>query len=114
VGIRRDVKKEREIEREITRILRERFTFRCIELEGQGRRMGSQGLEAAFIGTLAACGECRSSPDWLGRFSPKVKIAQSGLWLEQHLRAPALTEESNAELANLFGGKHPSYRSFSG
>ena len=57
-GSRRDVEKEKQIEREVTRILRETFTFRWIELEGQDRRMGSKGLEALLIGTLARCGEC--------------------------------------------------------
>jgi hypothetical protein len=103
---RRDVEKEREIEREVTRILRERFTFRWIELEGQDKRMGSQGLEAALIGTLAACSECRPSATWLGRFSPKRKIVQSGLWLLQHLRAPGLTEDSMDEIAVLFSNRH--------
>lgn len=83
----------------MTRILRERFTFRWIELEGQERRMGSQGLEAVLIGTLARCGECRPSSNWLGRFSPKPKIARSGLWLEQFLQAAELTEDSIAEVA---------------
>lgn len=107
-GSRRDVEKERQIEGQVTRILREQFGFRWIELEGQERRMGSQGLEAALIGTLARCGECRPSSNWLGRFSPKPKIAQSGLWLEQHLRAPELTEVSIAEVAALFGGRRAS------
>jgi hypothetical protein len=103
-GSRRDVEKEKQIEREVTRILLETFTFRWIELEGQDRRMGSKGLEALLIGTLARCGECCPSSNWLGRFSPKPNIAQSGLWLEQHLRAPGLTEESIAAIVNLFGG----------
>jgi hypothetical protein len=101
-GSRRDVDKENQIEREVTRILRERFTFRWIEVEGEERRMGSQGLEATLIGTLAACSKCRPSHAWLGRFSPKTEIVQSGLWLVQHLRAPGLTEESLAELATQF------------
>lgn len=105
-GSQRDVEKEREIEREVTRILRERFTFRWIELKGEDRRIGSQGLEAALIGTLAACGECRPSSNWLGRFSPKKKIVQSGLWLLQHLRAQGLTEQVIADIANLFSGTH--------
>ena len=104
MGSRRDVEKEKQIEDSVTRILRERFTFRWIELKGQERRMGSQGLEAALIGTLAKCGECRPSSNWLGCFSPKPKIAQSGLWLEHHLQAAELTQDSITELATLIGG----------
>jgi hypothetical protein len=106
-GSRRDLEKEREIESQVTHILQERFTFRWIELEGQERRMGSQGLEAVLIGTLARCGECCASSNWLGRFSPKAKIAQSGLWLEQHLQAPELTGDSMTEFGALFCGRHP-------
>ncbi len=101
-GLRRDPDKEREIEVQVTRILQERFTFRWIELEGQERRMGSKGLEAPLIGTLAGCSECAPSPDWLGRFSPKPKIAHGGLWLEHHLQAPPLTEDSLREISPLF------------
>ena len=103
-GSRRDIQKEQEIEREVTRFLRNRFTFRWIEVEGEDRRMGSLGLEAALIGTLAGCSYCHPSATWLGRFSPKPKIVQSGMWLEQHLQAPGLTETSVAGLESLFGG----------
>jgi hypothetical protein len=102
--LRRDVEKERQVEHQVTRILREQFTFRWIELEGQDQRMGSKGLEAELIGTLAACGECCASSDWLGRYSPKPKIAKSGLWLEQHLQAPGLTEDTIAKVAALTSG----------
>lgn len=98
-GFRRDVEKERQIEGEVTRIIREQFTFRWLELDGEARRMGSQGLEAAFIGTLASCGECHPTSDWLGRSSPRPKITRSGLWQEQHLTASEFTEDSIAEIA---------------
>jgi hypothetical protein len=93
----------------VTRILREWFVFRWIEVEGQKRRMGSQGLEAVLIGTLARCGECCPSANWLGRFSPKPKIAKSGLWLEHHLQAPEFTEDTLAEVEALFGRSRPHY-----
>jgi hypothetical protein len=101
LGSRLDIEKERQIEDYVTRILRERFTFRCIELEGQDRRMGSQGLEAPLIGTLAKCSKCQPSSNWLGRCSPKPKIVQSGLWLEKYLQASELTQDSMAELEAL-------------
>jgi hypothetical protein len=86
-GHRRDIEREQRIEDDVTRFLREQFTFRWIELDGQERRMVPDGLEAAFIGTIAKCGECRASLSWLGRSSPERKIRQLGLWLEQHLEA---------------------------
>ena len=88
LGHRRNVGKEREVEDEITRILRTRFSFRFVEIEEEERRMGPDGLERPLIGALASCPCCASSPQWLGRHSSVDKIAQSGLWLVQHLSSP--------------------------
>lgn len=100
-GFRRDVEKEKQVEGQVTRILHEQFSFRWLELNGEKHRMGSQGLEAAFIGTLANCCECHPSSHWLGRSSPKPKITHSGLWQEQYLTSLEITERSLAEVAAL-------------
>ena len=89
---RRDIDKEKQIEGDVTQILRERFSFRFVVLEGQEKRMGTEGIESRLIGTLARCQTCQTSPAWLGLHSPKPKIRQSGLWLEQHLDALALDD----------------------
>mgnify|MGYP003548764297 CR=1 FL=1 len=62
---------------------------------------GSAASAPPSSGTLASCGECRPSASWLGRFSPKPKIAESGLWLEQHLGAPGLTDEAMSAVSVL-------------
>ena len=87
----RDISKEVAIEKEVTRILRETFSFRFIEVADQSYRMGTEGLERALIGTLASCARCGPSTEWLGNFSPKTQIRDSGLWLIQHLRAAPLS-----------------------
>lgn len=87
----RDISKEVTIEREVTQILRERFSFRSIEIADQMQRMGSQGLERALIGTLASRPLCGPSDGWLGCYSPKVQIREKGLWLIQHLTAAPLS-----------------------
>lgn len=94
---RRDIGKEQRLEADITAILRGRFSFRFIVLEGPGR-MGSGGLESRLIGTVAQCPSCVGSDAWLGRSSPKPEIADSGLWLSQHLDAPALTPDEERTL----------------
>jgi len=86
-GHLRDIKREKEIESEITRMLRKSFSFRFIELSRQKERMGKGGLESSLIGTIARCKLCRPSKNWLGNHSPKKKIRTSGLWLVQHLGA---------------------------
>ncbi len=98
-GDLRDIGEERWIEAEVTRILRENFFFRFVMLEGQAERMGSAGLEARLIGTVAGCGACRPSPSWLGQHSPVEKIRRNGLWLVQHLAAEPLRGEDRTRLA---------------
>ena len=87
----RDIGKEVTIERAVTQILRQEFSFKCIEISDETQRMGSQGLERALIGTLASCPRCSPSKEWLGRYSPKVRIRESGLWLIHHLTAASLS-----------------------
>jgi len=38
-----------------------------------------------MISTVSLCWECRPSERWLGRWSPKEKIRDSGLWLVNEL-----------------------------
>lgn len=89
-GSLRDVVKEKQVETEITRLLRESFSIRFIVMDRQAERMGASGLERRLIGTVAQCGQCRPSSTWLGHSSPKLQIRSSGLWLIQHLAAPIL------------------------
>lgn len=86
-GHLRDIEKEREVEKTITRIMRENFFFRFVIIEDETERIGARGLEACLIGTVAKCKLCGPSPQWLGRYSPKNQIRASGLWLTQHLSA---------------------------
>ena len=83
----RNVRKEKKIENEITRILRQNFSFRFIIVDEQTKRMGTKGLESSLIGTVAGCKLCRPSDNWLGRYSPKQQIRQGRLWLVQHLKS---------------------------
>ncbi len=100
-GHLRDIAKEKRIEAEVTRILREQFSFRFVVLEGQAERMGSEGLEARLIGTLAHCSSCRPSSDWLGQYSPVEKVRQSGLWLVQHLSDQPLADRDKTRVSQV-------------
>ncbi len=92
----RDISKEKAIEKEVTQILRQNFSFRFIDIAEQKQRMGNQGLERALIGTLARCPQCGPSDGWLGRYSPDVRIRESGLWLIQFLRADPLSQSQKS------------------
>ena len=91
-GCLRNIKKEKEIEFEITKIIRENFSFRFIKVDDQVRRIGSAGLESSLIGTIANCKLCKPSKNWLGNYSPKKEIRESGLWLVQHLKARSINK----------------------
>jgi hypothetical protein len=90
-GHLRDISKEVAIEKEVTQILRQQFSFRYVEIADEMQRMGNQGLERALIGTLASCPQCKPSDGWLGRYSPDAPIRKSGMWLIHHLRAAPLS-----------------------
>ncbi len=92
-GDKREIEKEKKLEEAITKLLREKFTFRFIILDPHVEKMGSKGLESALIGTLASCKLCKPSPNWLGNYSPVQKIRESGLWLVQHLKADPINEK---------------------
>ena len=83
-GKRRDIRKEKQIEKKVTRLLRRNFSFKFILLEGQARRMGTKGLESRLIGTVARCAYCFPSRNWLGLSSPKEQIKNGKLWLIHH------------------------------
>lgn len=89
----RNIEYEKEIERQITSILRTNFGFRFIRVEDEVWRMGAKGLESRLIGTVARCSLCCPSNNWLGKYSPKRKIRESGLWLVQHLKSPSINQE---------------------
>lgn len=91
-GCLRDIQKEKKVESEVTRILREKFYFRFITVDSKMKRVGTGGLESSLIGTVVHCKLCRPSSGWLGRYSPKKQIKESGLWLVQHLEADEINE----------------------
>lgn len=95
----RDARKEQVIEEEVTRLLREHFSFRPVRLEGQSLRMGEGGLERRLIGTVAQCGRCQPSVSWLGRHHPSKAISEGKLWLVHYLKADGLEEGHQKLLA---------------
>jgi hypothetical protein len=82
MNLMRNIEKEKQIESEISKILRERFSFRFIVLEGQQKRIGKEGLESRLIGTIANCNVCKASDSWLGKSSPieHIRIYSRLFW----------------------------------
>ncbi|MEQ8154920.1 MAG: hypothetical protein ABRQ25_08580 [Clostridiaceae bacterium] len=55
-------------------------------------------MESRLISTVSLCKECFPSEGWLGRFSPKAKIRESGLWLVNELYKEPMSEEELKQL----------------
>mgnify|MGYP001093812827 CR=1 FL=1 len=91
-GHLRDIDKEKKLEKNITHILRNDFSFRFVIIKDQDDRMGDKGLEKALIGTVANCSCCGPSDSWFGRHSPEKKIRESGLWQVHYLNADVINE----------------------
>lgn len=91
-GNLRDIEKEKSVEEEINYILRNNFSFRFLITNEESERIGTNGLESKLIGSIAKCDKCKPSENWLGNFSPKEQIKNSGLWLVQHLNSEKLSD----------------------
>lgn len=94
----RNIDKEKQIESQITKILRETFSFEYIPLEGQETRIGREGLESRLIGTISCCSLCQPSKNWLGKYSLVPEIRNGKLWLSQYLHSTPLTEQDKTDI----------------
>ena len=94
----RNMQKEKQIESEINTLMRERFSFRFIVLEGQQKRIGKEGFESRLIWTVAGCNTCKASETWLGRSSPIGDIKNGKLWLPQYPSAEDITDQDKEDI----------------
>lgn len=88
VGAGLDIKRQKEVEAQVSAIIRANFSFCLIPLSTKEER---KYYEARLIGTVSNCSECRPSSNWLGLHSPVEKIRQSGMWNVNHLWTDPLT-----------------------
>jgi len=70
------------IERRVSEIIRDQFTFVVFEVNDKAKRLQ---IESKIISTVSLCDECKPTIDWFGKSSPNVKIVNSGLWQVMHL-----------------------------
>jgi hypothetical protein len=89
-----------EVEAEVSAVIRSKFTFCVFRVDDSSHRLE---LEKRMIATIGQCSDCSPSGDWLGRFSTKAKIRQSGLWLVQGLKGQAMTFEDVEALERRIG-----------
>jgi hypothetical protein len=84
-----DREKQAAVEKEVSLYIREAFSFVAFEVAEKAERLDQ---ESKIISTVSLCDECGPSDHWLGLYSPKAKIRESGLWLVNELYKVPLDE----------------------
>lgn len=86
-----DLEKQKQVEGQVTDCIQHNFSFSVLEVADAANR---DQLESRLIATVSLCRACGPSESWLGRWSPKRKIRENGLWQEQHVRDRELAVET--------------------
>ncbi|MFA6422826.1 MAG: hypothetical protein WCW17_00035 [Patescibacteria group bacterium] len=81
---------QKQIEKQVSDYIQENFSFVVFQVENKEERLK---IESGLISAVSLCPDCSSSDYWLGKFSPKEKIRQSGLWLVNELYKQPLDEK---------------------
>ncbi len=77
----------REIEEDVSRSLRDHFTFVCFRVDDAADRLA---LESGLIALMAQAPLGPPTSGWLGRFAASPAIRRSGLWNTQCIDNPPL------------------------
>ena len=80
--------RQKEIESRVSQYIQKNFSFSVFQIEDKTKRLE---IESKLISTVSLCEECKPSSKWLGNYSPKAKIRESFLWLENELYKTPLT-----------------------
>ena len=94
-----DQKKQIEMEHQVTNYIQSNFTFIVFEVPIKDDRLR---IESQIISTVSLCNDCHGSNEWLGKYSPKDKIRESGLWQVNELYKQPMCEEEFQNLESLF------------
>jgi len=87
----------RPVEQEVSRLLREHFSFRCVKIVSRNER---NRMEQALIASLASCPRCKASATWLGRCADSPRVQQSGLWNSDFVDSVPLTSSELVRFEN--------------
>lgn len=81
---------QQKIERQVTEYIQANLFFVVFSIDDKETRLK---MEARIISTVSNCANCKPSSNWLGLYSPKPKIRESGLWLVNELYKLSLTRD---------------------
>lgn len=87
-----------EVEESVSRLLRERFAFVCLPVNGREDRLR---IESELIALLAQHPLAPPSTGWLGRHAASEEIQRTGLWNTQHVNASPLSPAGLRQLKGL-------------
>jgi len=85
-----DHEKQHAVEKLVTEYIQSCFSFVVIAMQDKTMRLT---LESGLLSSISLCRGCGPSKSWLGNFSPKEKIRQSGLWNVNELYKAPLDEK---------------------
>jgi hypothetical protein len=88
-GFQIDHEKQKQVEYQVSDYIQSHFWFVVFPVPQKEDRLL---LESRIISTVSLCRSCQPSANWLGLFSPKEKIRDSGLWLINELYKQPLTQ----------------------
>ena len=84
-----------DINEEVNKHIRGSCSFIVFPVEKSSRT----DWEAKIISTISSCNNCRSSDNWMGKYSPKDIIRGKGVWNIKHVNTKSLM--TNSELVEL-------------
>ena len=86
------------VEQEVSRLLKEHFSFRCVRILGRTQR---NRFEQALIASLAGCLKCEASATWSGRYAYSPNVQRSGLWNSDFIDSLPLTASELVQFESL-------------
>ena len=88
------------VEHEVSTYLAQNITFVALPVARVEDRVA---VERGLLATVASCGECHPSDEWLGRFHKNATVRHVGLWNIQGLRGRPFTTE---DVEDILGPLH--------
>ncbi len=89
------------VEQEVSDYLARSFTFVALPVVAKNDRAT---IKRGLLATVATCGDCHPSDQWLGRHHPDATLRQVGLWNVQGLKGRPFTTHDIDDLVNRCSG----------
>lgn len=102
-GGRIDFAKQRIVEEQVTAYMQAHFRFAVFRVDDKELRLH---WESRMISTVSGCKKCKPSAEWLGRFSPKSEIKESGLWQVKELYKEPFSQTELSEFERAVASGH--------